>query len=82
MTGEYVLLEFADWNQDCGFSLFDKADEMRQQPKDIVVLKDGVVSRYHFENKLGITFGVKTVDKEMKQQINQAYQAWKSQQNQ
>ena len=80
MTGEYVLLEFADWNQDCDMSLFDRADALRQSPKDIVVLKDGVVSRHHFENKLGISFGVKQVTKEEKQQINQAYQQWKQQQ--
>jgi tetratricopeptide (TPR) repeat protein len=82
MSGEYVLLEFADWNQDSETSLFDRADEMRQSPKDIVVMKDGEISRHHFENKLGITFGVKQITKEEKQQINQAYKQWKEQNNQ
>lgn len=77
MSGEYVLLEFADWNQDSDVSLFDRADALRQSPKDIVVMKDGVISRHHFENKLGISFGVKQISKEEKQQINQAYQQWK-----
>ena len=55
---------------------------MRQSPKDIVVMKDGEISRHHFENKLGITFGVKQITKEEKQQINQAYKQWKEQNNQ
>lgn len=79
LSGEYVLLEFADWNQDCDMSLFGRADELRQSPKDIVVLKEGVISRHHFENKLGISFGVKQITKDEKQQINQAYKKWKEQ---
>ena len=82
MSGEYVLLEFADWNQDSDVSLFARADELRQSPKDIVVMKDGVISRHHFESKLGISFGVKPITKEEKQQINQAYKQWKEQENQ
>ena len=79
MSGEYVLLEFADWTQDSEISLFGRADALRQSPKDIVVMKDGQISTHHFENKLGITFGVKHISKEEKQQINQAYQQWKQQ---
>jgi type II secretory pathway pseudopilin PulG len=80
VEGNNVLVdEFADWNQDCDMSLFGRADELRQSPKDIVVLKEGVISRHHFENKLGISFGVKQITKDEKQQINQAYKKWKEQ---
>ena len=81
MSGEYILLEFADWNQDSDISLFARADELRQSPKDIVVMKDGVISTYHFDGKLGITFGVKQMTKEEKNQINQTYKQWKEQKN-
>ena len=50
MDGEYIILEFADWNQDSTTSLFDKNKEMKGKPKDIVVMKGEVVSKYHFDN--------------------------------
>ena len=82
LSGEYILLEFADWNLESTGSLFDKADELRQSPKDIVVLKDGIISRYHFENRMGLSFDVKPIAKDEKQKINQAYKKWKEEQNQ
>ena len=82
MSGEYILLEFADWNLESTGSLFDKADELRQSPKDIVVMKDGIISRYHFENRMGLSFDVKAMAKDEKQKINQAYKKWKEEQNQ
>ena len=82
MSGEYVLLEFAEWNQDSPGSLYDMADQLRQSPKDIVVMKDGAISRHHFENKMGLFFDVKPVTKEEKQAINKAYKQWKEQNNQ
>ena len=81
LEGEYVLLEFADWNQFSEQSLFEKADELRQYPKDIVVMKDGIISTHHFDNKLGIAFGVKQITKDVKQQINKAYIEWKNRSN-
>ncbi len=79
LSGEYVLLEFADWNQDSDTYMMDKANELRQSPKDLVLMKDGFISRHHFENKLGFTFGVKQITKEEKKQIDQAYKQWKGQ---
>ena len=45
-------------------------------------MKDGVISKHHFEKRLGFTFGVKQITKEEKQQINKAYKQWKEQNNQ
>ena len=77
LSGEYVLLAFADWNQDSETPMFSKAEELRESPKDLLLMKDGVITKHHFENKLGFTFGVKQVTKEEKQHINQAYKQWK-----
>ena len=79
MSGEYYLLEYADWKQDCMTSLFDEIDKSSGKPKDLLGLKDGVVSQHHFENKIGIQCGIKEVGKEEKQRINKAYEAWKKQ---
>ena len=77
MTGEYILIEFADWNQDSTKSLFDKNDELRGLPKDLVVMKDGVISCHHFENTIGAQLGIKYVGIEERQRINKVYEEWK-----
>lgn len=79
MSGEYCLLEFADWTQDSTTSLFAKNEELRGQPKDILVMKDGVISRHHFENTIGARFNITYVGSEEKQRINEAYRRWKGQ---
>ncbi len=82
LTGEYILLEFADWNQDSETYMLDKIRELSDSPKDLVLMQNGVISSHHFEKRLGFTFGVKQITKEEKQQINQAYKQWKEQNNQ
>ena len=77
LSGEYILLEFADWTQNSVISLFDKSDEMRGKPKDIVVLKDGIINQYHFENAIGVELGIKEVSKEERLRINEIYERWK-----
>jgi hypothetical protein len=77
MSGEYVLLEFADWNQDSDTSLFDKSEELTGKPKNILVMKDGIISQHHFENVIGAQSGLKYVGREEKQRINKAYEEWK-----
>ena len=80
MSGEYVLLEFGDWTEDSYVSLFDKSEEMKGKPKDIVVLKNGVISKHHFEDVMGVQLGVKEITHEERERINQLYKAWKSDQ--
>lgn len=79
MSGEYILLEFADWTQNSPVSLFKKNDEYRGRPKDILVMKDGVISRHHFETVIGVMFHIKQVGREEKLRINEAYRKWKKQ---
>ena len=82
MSGEYVLLEFADWTPESEVSILSRASELKNDPKDVVVMQDGMVSSYHFEDRLGLTFSIKSVNKQDRQQINQAYQQWKTQNKQ
>lgn len=80
MSGEYYLLEFADWNFENTTDLFDKNDELKDKPKDIVVMKDGVITKHHFEDTIGIQLGLKFVSKEEKQRITETYHKWKEEQ--
>ena len=77
MTGEYILLELDDWTQDMPISLFDKNTALRGRPKTIVVMKDGVITKHYFDNTIGAQLGIKQVDKNEKERINQAYKNWK-----
>ena len=77
MEGEYVLLEYNDWREDSPVSLLDKNAEYKGKPKDIVVLKDGVISKHHFEDVMGVQLGVKEITKEERERINQLYKTWK-----
>ena len=77
MSGEYILLEFADWTQDSPTSLFEKNNELRGKSKDIIVMKEGVISKHNFKHIFGINLGIKHVDIEEKQRINEAYARWK-----
>lgn len=77
MSGEYVMLEFADWNIKSMESLFDKSEEMRNHPKTIVVMKGEDISKYDFGDKIGVRFDLKQVGKEEKNRIIKKYESWK-----
>ena len=77
MSEEYYLLEFADWNFENTTDLFYKNNELKDKPKDIVVMKDGVITKHHFEDTIGMQLGIKFVSKEEKQKITEAYHKWK-----
>jgi tetratricopeptide (TPR) repeat protein len=77
MKGEYILLEFADWTENSRSSLLVKHKDFQGKPKDIVVLKDGVITRHHFENAIGVQLGIKQICEDERQRINQLYEQWK-----
>ena len=77
MSGEYVILEFADWNIDSTTSLFDKSEEMQGKPKNIVVLKDEKISSHYFENAVGIQIDLKEIGENEKIRIGEKYLQWK-----
>ena len=78
MTGEYVLLELADWNLDSNTSLFTKSAETQDQPIDIVIMRNDVVEKHHFKDKVGITYHLKKFSKEEIGHIKSVYKKWKS----
>ena len=80
MSGEYYVLEFADWTMDSDVSLFAKNEELQGKPKTIVVMKDDEISLFHFENNMGTQLGFKKVGEEEKQRIIKAYHEWKAKQ--
>lgn len=80
MSGEYILLEYSDWIETSKVSLYDKNKELNGKPKDIVVLKDGVITKHHFDNMIGARLGIKQITKEERKQINQLYEQWKKDQ--
>ena len=77
MSGQYYLLEFGDWNVLSTKNLFEKNKELQGKPKDIVVMKDGVITKYHFEDKIGCQIEMKYVGKEEKRRIVESYNKWK-----
>lgn len=79
LSGEYILLELGDWNQNSPISLYDKDDELKGKAKDLVVMKDGVITQHHFEDSSDVQLVVKHVSKEEKRHINEAYEGWKRQ---
>ncbi|MBQ4631957.1 MAG: tetratricopeptide repeat protein, partial [Prevotella sp.] len=77
MSGEYIMLEFADWNIKSTESLFDKNKEMRNHPKTIIVMKGEDISKYDFGDKIGVQLDLKYVGKEEKNRIIKKYESWK-----
>lgn len=77
MTGEYIVLEFADWNIESVASLFDVNGEMRGKPKTIVVMKNDEISQHHFENTIGVRLDLKQVGEKEKKRIIEKYHQWK-----
>ena len=52
-------------------------NEFRGKPKDILVMKNGIITQHHFENTIGAQFKVAEVSMEERQRINKAYEEWK-----
>ena len=77
MVGKYYLLEFAGWMLDDKRNLLETNDEMRGKPKDIVVMKDGEILEYHFEDAIGCQFGIEYIGKDKKKEIVRKYYEWR-----
>lgn len=79
MSGEYILLEFGDWNQESTTSINDKIKELQGKRKTVLVMKNGIISQHRFKNMMGALIGIKYIGKEEKKPINEAYEEWKKQ---
>ena len=77
MDGEYIILEYGPWTAGNEMDFIATLESLHGKPKTLVVLKDGEVSRHHFENQIGISCLTKRIGKEEKQRIMEIYQQWK-----
>lgn len=76
MDGDYIILSLENWNLDSSTFLTTSIGELRGKPKTVTVMKDGVISQFHFEDSLGLNITLKCVGKEEKQRIIEAYHKW------
>ena len=76
MSGDYFILEFADWKISSKASLYEKIDEMQGKPKSIVVMKDDAISMHYFEDIIGIQIDLKEIGKKEKKSIIEKYLLW------
>lgn len=81
LSGEYVVLEFGDWSIDSTSSLYDVNEEMRGEPKTILIMKDDVISQHSFENSIGAMIKLKQVGEAEKNRIKELYHRWKRESN-
>lgn len=77
MDGTYIILEYGPWTVGNEINFFTLLESLQGKPKTLVVLKDGKVTRHHFENQIGISCTSKRVGKEEKQRIMDIYKHWK-----
>jgi len=77
LKGEYVLMEYCDWTivkpEECVFMNFKANNE----PKDLVLWKDGQMSSHHFDGRIGVGWMMKVLQPgELAELIGQ-YRQWK-----
>lgn len=80
LKGEYSLLRWCDWDIDNEGSKSYTATfkEFADKPKQIVVMQNGKIEQYDFEEtKLGVMNVVKFITPKEKQAIIKAYKTWK-----
>lgn len=80
LSGEYYVLEFDIWNISTGGNLFKVNGELKGKPKDLVLAKDGVVSKHHFDDTIGADMMIKKVDNDETSSVRLLYEQWKSSQ--
>lgn len=80
LSGEYYVLELADWSMDSDTNLITKIVQLQSDPKTIVVMKENKISQFHFENTMGIGLSLRKVGVDEKQRIIKAYRKWKEKQ--
>ncbi len=77
MKGEYYLLALESWEMLQPSSIVDYVKELQGKPKNIIVMKDDIISKYYFEDSMGLKTGFKYIDKEKANKIAEKYYQWK-----
>ena len=79
LDGDYAILSLTGWNVADRGSFFKNLDSQAGKPIDIIVMRDGVFSKHHFDDKIGVTFYVKQVGKDERIRTLRAFENWKLQ---
>jgi len=77
MKGVYYLLQYSGWGMDSAKNIFAEKKEQQSKPNDMVVMNNGVITKYHLSNLRGCEFGLKYIGKEEKLHLDKAYNKWK-----
>ena len=78
IDGEYIILEYCGWHIGDEQVFMSTLNTYKTQPKNIVLIKDGVITEHHFEEKMGAYLKSKDLTKEEKQSLKETYEQWKS----
>ena len=77
LSGEYVVLEFANWSIDSTNLLFDVRDEMKGKAvPNVLMMKDGVISKHVLKDGT-VSLHLKEVGEKEKARIKKLYRQWK-----
>ena len=77
MEGEYIILEFNGWqigNEDVFPRIYE---ENKENPKSIVLIQNDIITRHHFDGRIGALLESKKLDKKEKEKLKEAYLRWK-----
>lgn len=77
LSGEYYLLDYNAWNCFGNESIYEEMEKADGKPKDIVIMKDGNISKHHFDDKMGVYISLKKVSTDELADIKRQYQKWK-----
>lgn len=77
LSGEYVLLELEDWTCQSHTSLFKAIKELRGKPKNVVLMKNGNIKCYHFDDKIGGEVLIKEIGTDIIDKYINIYNQWK-----
>ena len=78
LDGEYIILEYCGWHIGDEQVFMSTLNTYKTQPKNIVLIKDGVITEHNFEEKMGARLKSKDLTKEEKQSLKETYEQWKS----
>lgn len=77
--GTYDILHYNDWDfADNPAEFFIYNSSQQNNPKDVIIFKDGQFYAHHFEHKLGCMISVRTITPEERAKLTKSYKKRKS----
>ena len=78
ISGKYYVLEYGDCDFTRGVDLLSTKEALQGQPKSLVLMQDGSIGRYDFENQVGMVLQIRKVTPEEKTRVTESYRQWKN----